>query len=74
MDFDVPAEHRVGIKNRQILGFFQRAKKSEEHDGDGDTNCSWNGPQGLRDQRKNQDHQTTALSRSARIHRRVLGT
>ena len=36
-----------------------RAEKAMEHEGNGDTNCSWctwNGPKGLGDQGKNRDH------------------
>ena len=55
-------------KDRQLLGYCQKAKKAVEHESDGNTNCSWftlNGPQssekkteesGTRDQRKNQEH------------------
>ena len=53
-------------KDRQIPGSCQRAEEADEHEGDGDTNCSWcpwNGPQEpgketgwIGDQRKNRYH------------------
>ena len=49
-------------KKRQILGSCLRTEDVEEHEGVGDTNCtwcSWNGPketEEIGDQRKNQDH------------------
>ena len=49
MDFAVSADHRVNMKerekNRQILGTCLRSEKTEEPEGDGNTNCSryvWN--------------------------------
>ena len=35
------SENKRGWKDRQIFGSCQRAEKAVEHDGDGDTNCSW---------------------------------
>ena len=53
------------LQTTERLGFCQRTKKIEEHEGDGDANCSWctwNGPQELgegsgeiENQWKNQD-------------------
>ena len=33
--------HKAKRKDRQIPGSCQRIEKIEEHEGDGDTNCSW---------------------------------
>ena len=53
MNFAVSADHRVKIKDKQILGSCQKAKKLR----------LWNGPQMVRketvgtdDPKKNQDH------------------
>ena len=73
MDFAVPVDHRVKIKESE--------KKDE---GDGNTNCNWctwNGPQKLGKKLKQleirgrtETTQTTALLRSAKILRGALMT
>ena len=78
MDFAVPADHRVKIKEskmRQLLRLSQGTKKVMEHKGDGATNCNrcpWNSPQRVGTWMTNQDIQTTTLLRAARILRKVL--
>ena len=70
MDFAVPTNHRVKNqrkqKDKEKFERGQRTKKTVEHEGDADTNCSWhsrNDPkrlekwiERLKNQRKNQDH------------------
>ena len=44
LDFNVPANNRVkkdSEKINELLGSCQRAEKTAELEGDGDTNCSW---------------------------------
>ena len=55
MDFDVPTDHRVNIKENETkdkyLDLVGELKKNGEYEDDGDTNCnrrSWNGFQRLR--------------------------
>ena len=54
MDFDVPADNRVKIKENdkrgKYLNLARELKKAMEHEGDGDPNCNcwdYNGPQML---------------------------
>ena len=35
------SENKRKRKDKQILEFYQRAVKAEEHEGDSDTNCHW---------------------------------
>ena len=46
VDFAVPVDHRIKLKESEKRGkYFDLArelkKKTMEHEGDGDTNCSW---------------------------------
>ena len=41
VDFAVPADHRVRLKERQILGPGQRTEKTVEHEGESRTNSNW---------------------------------
>ena len=45
MNFAVPADHRVKIKEREkrdkYLNFGSELTKSMEHEGDCNTNCNW---------------------------------
>ena len=75
MDFAVPADHRVNIKeSKKIdkhLDLARELKKNVEYVGDGDTNCSLctgNTPQSIRKRigtggnwRKNQDHSDNTI-------------
>ena len=52
MDFAVPADYRVKVKecqkSGQMLGHCQRDENVVNNEGDSDTNCNWcpcNGPQ-----------------------------
>ena len=78
----ISVDHKVRIKekekNGQILGSCEKAEKSMEYEGEGDTNCGWslwNAPQryGKGTVRiGNQNIRTAALLRSTCILRRVL--
>ena len=45
MDFAILVDHRVKVKERgkisKYLDLTRELKKIVEHEGDGDTNCSW---------------------------------
>ena len=45
MDFVVPADHRVKLKESEMKDKYRdlawELKKSVEHELDGDTNCNW---------------------------------
>ena len=45
VDFTISADHQEKIKEYEkkdkYLGFAKEIKKKLEHEGDGDTNCSW---------------------------------
>ena len=45
MDFTVPADHWVKLKENEkrdkYLDIARELKKTMEHEGDGDTNCKW---------------------------------
>ena len=87
VDFAVPANHREKIKeNEKRVKYVDLLEsfKTVEHQGDGETNCSWctwNGLQVLRkksggigDQKKNRDQPDQSTVRSARILWRVQET
>ena len=67
-----------------MLGPSQRMEKTLEHEGNGDTNCSWciwNSPKmfrkknrGLVNQRKNEDHPGHSITNLIRILTKVLET
>ena len=40
VDFTVPADPRMKIKEKKIFGSYQKAEKFLEDKGDGDINCS----------------------------------
>ena len=85
MDFAVPADHTVKIKeSKKIHKYLEldrdlKQRKAVEHEGDCDRNkncCCWNGPKsiGRKEVEINRSLETiltTALLRSARILRRV---
>ena len=72
MDFAVPVDHRVRIKNEMIDKYLDLAREQEKtvkHDGDGDTNYSWNNPHRLErktgaigKQRKNRDYKDLSIT------------
>ena len=45
MDFEVPVDHRVKLKenekNDNYLDLFRELKKTVEHQSDDNTNCNW---------------------------------
>ena len=44
MDFAVPADHRVKLKESEKRDKYRdlgREQKTIEHEGGGDTNCNW---------------------------------
>ena len=65
MDFAIPVDHRVKIKESKNIDKYlvlaKELKKSMEHKDDGNTSCNWctwSGLQrlGIGNQKKNQDH------------------
>ena len=77
MDFAVPADHRVNLKEsgkRDKYLDFASELKSMEHESDGDTNCncSFKRLEDLETRGQVETIQITALLKSARIERRVL--
>ena len=45
MEFAVPADHRVKLKEKEkkdkYLDLARELKKTVKHESDGDTNCNW---------------------------------
>ena len=84
VNFSIPEDHRMKLKEWQVLGLCQITKKTVEHEGDSDTYCYWctlNNPQRLGKGFKKleirgwmETIQTTALLKTARILRRALKT
>ena len=80
VDFAVPADLRVKLKEREKRGKYQdlaREVKNMEHESDCDNNCNrcaWNNHQKIEIRRHVETIETTVLLRSARILRRVLET
>ena len=78
MDFAVPADHRVRLKESEkkkesISGPCQRAEGAMEHEGGGDTNRNWwtwndlpnigKGTERLRNQRTSRDYPDFTISK-----------
>ena len=89
MDFAIPADHRVKVKEREKRDKYldlarELKKKTMEQEDVGDTSCNWcsrnnlkrigKGTGKLGNKRTSRDHPITALLRSTRISRRVLET
>ena len=84
VDFVMPSDHRLKIIESEYVDVARELKKSAERERDGATNCSWGlgmVSKGIEERldelkiRKRIDSiQAIALSRSARILRRILGT
>ena len=41
MDFAVPVEDSLKVKERKVFRSFQRSEQTIEQESDGDTNCNW---------------------------------
>ena len=81
MNFVVLEKHREEIKESEkivkYLDLAREQREAVEYEGDGDTNCNWNGPERLEEleiRGRIETIQITALLRSARILRSVLET
>ena len=80
MDFAVPADHRVKLKEIEkykYLDLARELKKTLKHESDGDAYCNWctwQSPKDMEIRGRVETIRTTTLLRSARILRTVLET